>query len=1003
MEKDGGKRRKIQTKVIASILLIGIVPGILIVILTYLSGINSLKRSIGANFQEIAKETADKIQILMNKEVNNVQSLALSPYIREAVLKANDSSENENKKNIQRKYSNLTDYLKEYQMQGMGESGSVLITDKRGFILSSTNLTDDYYQGNKDWWVISFNHGKGRVFISGIEYDEKAQTYTIAIAVPIFDRDRKNIIGVLRILHDVNEIFKAITNIRIGMTGHANLVTSDGTLIVCPIYPPKSHRINEQLMNQIISETPGWGIASDDAHGGKKSIIGFAPVTFASPQDPADDTNPDNFGGRKWYVFVRELPEETYAPIYELMKKSSVMGIGLIFTLSLLGFYVARKIVRPLSILTKGAELIGHGHLEHRIDIKTNDEIEQLSEAFNQMASNLMKKSDQEREAYLRQLRESKDQYKNLFDHAEDSMLMLDLKERVVAVNKRQEEIIGYSKDALRSQEFSRILSESDRKIFESLFERTLKGEKPPTAEVEILSQTGNLLIMEINLRGIKRGESITSIQVHLRDVTKRKLLEKEIALERNKLETIIESMGDGLDIVDKNFRIQFMNDKFLKLFGKEAIGRTCYEVYTGRDRPCNECPVVKGIERIGVLEVALQDRTFLTTHSPFKNIDGTISILEIFKDITERKKLEGAIRESEELYKNLFDSAVDSMLMVDLKGRIVAINKRQEDIIGYSKDTLFGKDFSTILLEKDRKIFANLFERILEGEKPPTIEIEMLSERGNSLTMEIDLMSINRGESSAFVLVHLRDITSRKELEQQLLKSERFTALSHFCSTLAHDLRNPIIGIKKRLEGLQSTIEVSHPDTTKRVLFDLVSGSELLMGMVNDVLDVYQNSYKELPLIISAFPFIEAIEESVKLLQVEAEEKKVSINLHKHKPVSIHGDKRRLQRVFINLLDNAIKFSPAGGNIDINFSSINENGSNYLLFKIADEGPGIPPQEISKVFEPFFRKNGKKNGNTGTGLGLYFCKIIVDAHEGKIWAENRKERGVTFYIKIPF
>ncbi|MEK6693409.1 MAG: PAS domain S-box protein, partial [Nitrospirota bacterium] len=830
MEKAGEKRRKIQTKVIASILLIGIVPGILIVILTYLSGINSLKRSIGANFQEIAKETADKIQILMNKEVNNVQSLALSPYIREAVLKANDSSETENKIKIQRKYSNLTDYLKEYQMQGMVESGSVLITDKRGFILSSTSLTEDYYQGNKDWWVMSFNHGKGRVFISGIEYDEKAQTYTIAIAVPIYGKDRKNVIGVLRILHDVNEIFKAITNIRIGITGHANLVTSDGTLIVCPIYPPKSHRINEQLMNQIISETPGWGIASDDAHGGKKSIIGFAPVTFTS------NTDPDNFGGRKWYVFVRELPEETYAPIYDLLKKSSVMGIGLIFTLSLLGFYVARKIVRPLSILTKGAELIGHGHLEHRIDIKTNDEIEQLSEAFNQMADNLMKQSDQEREAYLLQLRESKDQYKNLFDYAEDSMLMLDLKGKVVAINKRQEEVIGYSKDTLRAQEFSHILSESDRKIFEALFERTLKGEKPPTAEVEILSQTGNLLTMEINLRGIKTGESITSIQVHLRDITKRKILEKEIALERNKLETIIESMGDGLDIVDKNFRIQFMNDKFLKLFGKESIGRTCYEVYTGRDRPCYECPVVKGIEKIGVLEVSLQERTFLITHSPFKNIDGTTSILEIFKDITERKKLERAIRESEELYKNLFDSAVDSMLMVDLKGRIVAINKRQEEVIGYSKDALFGKDFSTILLEKDRKIFANLFESILEDEKPPTAEIEILGQGGSPLTMEIDLMSINRGESSAFVLVHLRDITSRKELEQQLLKSERFTALSHFCSTLAHDLRNPIIGIKKRLEGLQSTIEVSHPDTTKRVLFDLVSGSELLMGMVNDV-----------------------------------------------------------------------------------------------------------------------------------------------------------------------
>lgn len=996
MDKVGRKRRKIQTKVIASILLIGIVPGIVVIILTYISGINALKNSIGTNFQEIAKETADKVHILMNREIKNAQSLALSPYIREAVLKSNTYYEDKDYRNIQSGHNVLTDYLKEYQINLMGEYSSILITDKKRFILSATSSSFDHFQGKKDWWQMAFNHGKGRIFISEIDYDDKAQTYSIAIAVPIFDRDNEKVIGVLMVLHDVNEIFKAITKIKIGETGHANLVASDGTLIICPIYPPKSHRINDQLMHKIISEKPGWGIASDDAHGGKNSIIGFAPVIFTP------DFGPDNFGGIRWYVFIRELPAETYAPMYALLKKTSVMSIGLIFTLSILGFYLARRIARPISILTKGAELIGDGHLEHRINIKTNDEIEQLSDAFNHMALNLTKKSDQEKEAYLNQLKESKDQYKSLFDYAEDSMLMLDFKGRVVAVNKRQEEVIGYSKDILRDQKFSEILSEKDRKIFEDLFERTSKEEKPPTVEIEILNQGGNLLTMELNLRGIQQGESITFVQVHLRDITKRKVLEIEVALERNKLETIIESMGDGLDIVDKNFRIQFMNEKFLELFGKESIGRTCYDVYTGRDRPCNECPVVKGIEKIGVLEVALQDRTFLITHSPFKNIDGTTSILEIFKDITERKKLERTIKESEELYKNLFDYAVDSMLMVDLKGRVVAVNKRQEEVIGYSKDTLFVKDFSTILPEKDRKIFTELFERVLEGEKPPTAEIEILSQGGNLLTMEIDLMSINRGESSAFVLVHLRDITSRKELEQQLLKSERFTALSHFCSTLAHDLRNPIIGIKKRLESLQGTIESSHPDTTRRVLVDLVSGSELLMGMVNDVLDVYQNSYKELPLIISTFPFIDAIEEAVKLLQVEAEEKKVSVNLHKRKPISIHGDKRRLQRVFINLLDNAIKFSPTGGNVDINFNTIKENDSNYLLFKIEDEGPGIAPQEISRVFEPFYRKDGRKNGNTGTGLGLYFCKIIVDTHEGKIWAENRKETGASFYIKIP-
>jgi signal transduction histidine kinase len=376
----------------------------------------------------------------------------------------------------------------------------------------------------------------------------------------------------------------------------------------------------------------------------------------------------------------------------------------------------------------------------------------------------------------------------------------------------------------------------------------------------------GSGAILLVTMR-LKRNEAL------------RMRMAEELLKERNKQETIIESMGDGLDIVDKDFKIQFMNKNLLKLFGAEAVGKTCYEIYTGRTNPCDECPVVKGIEETGVLEIsALQGKTFLVTHSPFKNPDGTVSIMEIFKDITERK-----------------------------------------------------------------------------------------------------------------------------ELEQKLLIAERFTALNHFCSTLAHDLRNPIIGIKKRLEGLQITLDTSDLGTTKRVLADLVSGSELLMGMVNDVMDVYQDSYEELPLIICSFPLLEAMEEAINLLQIEAEEKKVRITLNgKENPIAIHGDKRRLQRVFINLLDNAIKYSPVGGSVEITFEAVTEDGDDYLLFKIEDEGPGIPAAELSKIFEPFHKKGIKEEGMTGTGLGLYFCKVVTEAHGGSIWAEEREGTGAAFYIKTP-
>jgi len=1001
-KKIGKKRGNIQKKVVASMLFVGIIPGILVVALTYLSGTNALKNSIGTNFQEIAKETADKIDIFIDKELQEAQNLALSPYIRAAVLEANKTYEGENNTEIQKEPDEiqqrwtLSGYLKEYQMQSIREYGSILITDSKGIIIAASDKPAEDYHGEENWWRTIFNQGKGRVFISGIAYDEDTQTYSIAIAVPILDQDNEMVIGVLRIVYDIKEIFKTITNIKLGETGHANLVTSDGTLIVCPIFPPRSHHINDQLMQQITGDRPGWGIAGDDAHGGKNSIIGFAPVLYTF------NMGPDNFGGKKWHIFVRQLPDETYAPMHTLLWEVSFLGLTLIVALSLLGFYAARRLIRPIRLLTEGAELIGRGRLDHRINIKTGDEIEQLAEAFNQMSDNL-EKSGREREKYLHRIEESEEQYKNLFDHAEDSMLMLELTGKVAAVNKRQEDVIGYPMDTLLDQEFSLILSEEDRKIFTDLFERTLKGEKPPTAEVKVMGHEGGMLTMEINLAGIKRGKGIAFVQIHLRDISTRKILEREVKLERDKLETIIESMGDGLDIVDKNFHIQFMNEKFLELYGKEAIGRTCYEVYTGRDNPCNECPVIKGIEKIGILEVnTLHGQTFLITHSPIKNLDGTTSILEIFKNITERKKLEVAIRESEEQYKTLFDNAEDSMLMVDLKERVVAVNKREEDIIGYSRDTLLGRGFSSILSREDRETLTGLFKKALAGEKPPTAEIKVLSQWGSMLTMEMNLSGIMHGKEIAFVQIHLRDITEKKELERQLLRSERLAALAHFSTTLAHDLRNPIIGIKKRLEGLQRTVESSSHGEIKRVLSDLITSSTLLAGMVNDVFDVYQNSYEEIPLIISIFSSVEAIEEAIKLLQMEAEERRIHVSFNGHKVTMVQGDKRRLQRVFINLLDNAIKYSPTGGKVTIAFDPIIVNGIGYILFKIEDDGPGIPFSEFSRIFEPFYLKHEKKGSLTGTGLGLYFCKVVVELHHGNIWAENRETGGAVFYVRIP-
>src|SRR3990172_10462759 len=230
------KKGKIQRKVVTSILLVGTIPGVLVVILTYLSGINALKNSIGANFQEMAKETADKIEIIMDKEIQDARSLALSPYIKDIVLKANKSyKEKDSKDTLGNKIlnNNLTNYLKEYQDEKMWGYGSILITDMKGAVISATDKLKDYNEGEKDWWYTTFNQCKGKGFISGIDYNEDTQTYSVAIDVQIYEHGNENTIGILKMVHDVQDIFKTITNIKIGETDKYLPLT----LIKCCIPP----------------------------------------------------------------------------------------------------------------------------------------------------------------------------------------------------------------------------------------------------------------------------------------------------------------------------------------------------------------------------------------------------------------------------------------------------------------------------------------------------------------------------------------------------------------------------------------------------------------------------------------------------------------------------------------------------------------------------------------------------------------------------------------------
>lgn len=276
---------------------------------------------------------------------------------------------------------------------------------------------------------------------------------------------------------------------------------------------------------------------------------------------------------------------------------------------------------------------------------------------------------------------------------------------------------------------------------------------------------------------------------------------------------------------------------------------------------------------------------------------------------------------------------------------------------------------------------------------------------------MDVDLVPVEKAGRVVSVMMQLSDLTEKKELEQQLLRADRLASLSQFASMFAHDIRNPLAGIKKTLELLGQRQEVQ-VEPLDRWCKDLRFTTDLLIGMINDMLDVYQESYSGLPLMTSRFSVNTALHEVLHLFRSEAEARSVVLRPDMpEEDVLLTADRRRLQRVVMNLVHNALKYSPPHGEITVRLSC--ESGGSpaagggeadgpLVVIHVEDEGPGMEPGDLPHLFEMFFRKKDARDFRIGRGLGLHFCRLVVEAHRGRIRAANRPGGGARFTVALP-
>lgn len=395
-------KQSVQKRVVTLILIVGILSLLPGLVLVYVIGTATLKRTIGANFEELADVTAKKLDELITHHVEQAVFLAGVPDVVQTVERANARRfDVEAERQLQSLWpqvgsgnpdvarvvgnsasQSLRSFIKMTSQQRVDRPHEYLLaTDARGRIVAATRKPSHVSYADAGWWREAYANGEGRLFLSDVLFDDDLGRYVFIIATPI--RDEGQVVGVLAMVHNAQAFYQWVTSIQVGRTDHTMLVASDGTLLFCPVFPTKSHTLHPALVATVAGGGRGWGSTTHDVHyPGSEAINGFAPVRVSVAPG-------SNFGGKVWYIFTSQDPRETYGPVYTLLGWIIVSGVVALGLLSLLGLAAARRIARPIQVLQTGAQVIGNGNLNHRIAVATDDEIGVLATAINEMAEKL--------------------------------------------------------------------------------------------------------------------------------------------------------------------------------------------------------------------------------------------------------------------------------------------------------------------------------------------------------------------------------------------------------------------------------------------------------------------------------------------------------------------------------------------------------------------------------------------------------------------------------------
>ena len=470
----------------------------------------------------------------------------------------------------------------------------------------------------------------------------------------------------------------------------------------------------------------------------------------------------------------------------------------------------------------------------------------------------------------------------------------------------------------------------------------------------------------------------------------------------RETLEAWLNTMSDCVIIIGTDYTIQFMNRAAARRFGSTA-GSKCWNIL-GKEAQCSNCPARQRpfkSENVSRYTINSGDRDYEVVAAPLLNADGSLSIIEVLRDVTERDKMEAALRESEEKLRLTFESMTEGITVFDLNANIVEVNEAVLRMHGYDrKDELIGRSFLDLTAEKDHARAVEDLKKILSEGCIESTEYVLLKKDGSEFDSELSVAVMRDASDKATGFVTItEDVTElkraeerEKKLRDELYLSSRLAAIGELASGVAHEINNPltvILGFSQRV--LRQTT-----DDKLRQALEIICNQALRTAQVVENLLTFARRREPKAQLANINDILQQALE-LRAYELKTGNIEVTLDLMPDLPNTM-VDFGQMQQVFLNLIINAehaMTEANGGGKLCIK----TQKGKGCIEISFIDTGLGIPAEYLDRVFDPFFTTKEKTGG---TGLGLSLCHSIVTEHGGRIYVKSKPGRGATFTIELP-